>query len=98
VDEVAFCGRVVCIGYAGSEVSFATRLFVQKEVEIRGSRNASPEDFREVISYLEQGGFPLDQMISKIIKPEDAPGMLEQWAGDPGKVMKILVDFNSKPA
>ncbi|MCK4748527.1 MAG: zinc-binding alcohol dehydrogenase family protein, partial [Bacteroidales bacterium] len=28
VDEVAFTGRVICIGYAGSEVSFATKLFV----------------------------------------------------------------------
>jgi len=96
VDEVAFCGRVVCIGYAGSEVSFATKLFVQKELDIRGSRNASPEDFREVISYLENGGFPLDRMITGIINPEDAPALLKQWAGDPGKVMKILVDFKAK--
>lgn len=31
VEEVAFTGRVVCIGYAKAEVSFNTSLFVQKE-------------------------------------------------------------------
>lgn len=95
VDEVAFTGRVVCIGYAGSEVSFATKLFVQKEIDIMGSRNATPEDFRAVISYLEQGTFPLDKMITHKVKPEEASRALKQWAGDPGNVMKILIDFES---
>jgi 2-desacetyl-2-hydroxyethyl bacteriochlorophyllide A dehydrogenase len=95
VDEVAFTGRVVCIGYAGAEVSFATKLFVQKEIDIMGSRNATPEDFRAVISYLEQGTFPLTKMITQKVKPEDAARAVKEWAGDPGKVMKILLDFNS---
>ena len=95
VDEVAFTGRVICIGYAGTEVSFATKLFVQKEIDIMGSRNAAPEDFEAVISYLEQGTFPLDLMITRKVKPEDAALAVKKWADDPGKVMKILVDFKS---
>jgi 2-desacetyl-2-hydroxyethyl bacteriochlorophyllide A dehydrogenase len=95
VDEVAFTGRVICIGYAASEVSFSTRLFVQKEIDIMGSRNATLEDFKAVISYLEQGKFPLDQMITRKVKPAYAAQAVMQWADDPGKVMKILVD--SKP-
>jgi 2-desacetyl-2-hydroxyethyl bacteriochlorophyllide A dehydrogenase len=93
VEEVAFTGRVVCIGYAGSEVSFATKLFVQKEMDIMGSRNATPEDFRAVISYLERGTFPLDQMITLKVKPEEAADAVQTWAADPGKVMKILLDL-----
>ena len=31
VDEVAFTGRVICIGYAKTEVSFQTKFFVQKQ-------------------------------------------------------------------
>ena len=38
VDEVGFTGRVVCIGYAKKEVAFQTKYFVQKELDIRGSR------------------------------------------------------------
>ena len=54
VDEVAFAGRVVCIGYAKSNVEFQTKLFVQKELDIRGSRNAMPSDFRAVIRFFDE--------------------------------------------
>lgn len=93
IDEVAFTGRVVCIGYAGSEVSFETKLFVQKEMDIMGSRNATPEDFIAVISYLESGIFPLDQMMTAKVKPENAAEAVKAWADEPGKVMKLLLDL-----
>jgi threonine dehydrogenase-like Zn-dependent dehydrogenase len=93
VDEVAFTGRVVCIGYAGSEVSFATKLFVQKELDIMGSRNATAEDFRAVISYLQRGTFPMERMITARVKPEDAAEAVHAWAETPGRVMKLLLDL-----
>lgn len=94
VDEVAYAGRVVCIGYTREEVKFATGFFVKKELDIMGSRNATPEDFRAVIDYLRRGEFPLEQMITRIIRPEEAAEALAAWANDPGKVMKILLDLN----
>ncbi len=93
VNEVAFTGRTVCIGYAKTEVSFQTKFFVQKELDIRGSRNAQPSDFRAVIHYLERGTCPVDQLISKVVKPEEAPDAMQQWADNPGKVFRILVDM-----
>ena len=93
VDEVAFTGRVICIGYAKSEVSFQTKYFVQKELDIRGSRNALPSDFRAVIRYLERGTCPVETLISKVVKPEEAPAALQWWSDHPGKVFRILVEF-----
>lgn len=93
VDLVAFTGRVVCIGYAGDEVSFATKLFVQKEMDIMGSRNATAGDFESVIAYLQKGSFPMDSMLSRVIQAEEAAEALKAWAENPGKIMKILVDF-----
>ena len=93
VEEVAFTGRVICIGYAKSEISFQTKLFVQKELDIRGSRNALPADFRAVIHYLQQGTCPVDRLISMEVKPEEAENALKQWAEAPGKVFRILVKF-----
>ena len=93
VEEVAFTGRVICIGYAKTEVSFQTKLFVQKELDIRGSRNAEPSDFRAVIHYLERGTCPVDTLISKVVAPEEAASAMEQWAEQPGKVFRILVNF-----
>lgn len=93
VDEVAFTGRVICIGYAKTDVSFHTKLFVQKELDIRGSRNAMPSDFRAVIHYLERGTCPVDAFISMECPPEDAIQAMEKWAEAPGKVFRILVRF-----
>lgn len=93
VDEVAFTGRVICIGYAKTEVSFQTKYFVQKELDIRGSRNAQPSDFRAVIHYLEKGNCPTESLISRVVKPEDAAQAMQAWAEQPGKVFRILVEF-----
>jgi 2-desacetyl-2-hydroxyethyl bacteriochlorophyllide A dehydrogenase len=93
VNEVAFTGRVICIGYAKTEVSFQTKYFVQKELDIRGSRNAQPSDFRAVIRYLERGNCPVDRLISNEVIPEKALVAMEQWAANPGKVFRILVNF-----
>ncbi len=94
IEAVSFTGRVVCIGYAVQEASLATKLFVQKEMDILGSRNATSDDFSAVISCLKNGSFPLDKMITKKIKPEEVPEALKSWAEAPGKVMKILLDMN----
>jgi 2-desacetyl-2-hydroxyethyl bacteriochlorophyllide A dehydrogenase len=95
VEEVAFTGRVVCIGYAKKEVEFNTSLFVQKEIEIRGSRNCvGKKDFPEVISYLETGKFPVDEVISKTIALEEAPENLASWAANPAGIIKIMIDFD----
>lgn len=93
VDEVAFTGRVVCIGYANSEVSFQTKYFVQKELDIRGSRNAMPEDFRAVIRYMQNGNCPVDRLVSMTVAPEESESAMNRWAESPGSIFRILVKF-----
>jgi len=92
VEEVAFTGRVVYIGYAKEPVAYETRLFVQKELDILGSRNALPEDFREVIRMLEAGKFPVEDAVSAVVPMEDAARMLREWSDAPGKFTKIMVE------
>lgn len=93
INEVAFTGRVVCIGYAKTEIAFETKYFVQKELDIRGSRNAMPEDFRAVIEYMKRGTCPKDELITAIYRPEEAQKALAGWAENPGKVFRILIEF-----
>jgi threonine dehydrogenase-like Zn-dependent dehydrogenase len=93
VEEVAFTGRVVYIGYAKEPVSYETRLFVQKELDILGSRNALPEDFLEVIQMLEAGRFPVKDAVSAIVPIEDAGRMLAEWSAAPGRFTKIMVEL-----
>lgn len=93
VDEVAFTGRVVCVGYAKADIAFETKLFVMKELDIRGSRNATPEDFRAVIEYMKRRPATVGSLISGIYPPEKADEALKAWAADPGKVFRLLIEF-----
>src|SRR5207249_1847196 len=83
VEEVAFTGRVVYIGYAKEPVSYETRLFVQKELDVVGSRNAQPEDFRRVIRLLEERKFPVSEVVSLIVPLAEAPSALRSWSENP---------------
>lgn len=94
VEEVAFTGRVVYIGYAKDHVSYETRLFVQKELDIRGTRNALPEDFQEVIRMFQVKRFPTADAISEVVPLEEAPAMLKAWSENPGKFAKIMISFD----
>lgn len=91
VEEVAFAGRVVYIGYAKQRVEYETRLFVQKELEIRGSRNALPEDFVEVIRMLEQHRFPVENAVTRVTPLDEAPAALAEWSAEPSRFTKIMI-------
>ena len=91
VEEVAFTGRVVYIGYAKEPVAYETRLFVQKELDILGSRNALVEDFAAVINMLAKRTFPLSALISRVVSINDAPRAFADWAANPAATSKILV-------
>lgn len=93
IEEVAFTGRVVYIGYAKEPVTYETKLFVQKELDILGSRNALPDDFQTVIRMLEQRKFPVEDAVGSIVSLDDAPRILEAWSSNPLKFSKIMVQL-----
>lgn len=94
VEEVAFTGRVVYIGYAKEPVAYETKLFVQKELDILGSRNALPADFHTVIQMLREGKFPVQDAVGSIVSLDEAPGILESWSVNPSKFTKIMVQLD----
>lgn len=93
VEEVAFTGRVVYIGYAKEAVAYETRLFVQKELDIMGSRNALPKDFYEVMSMLEGGRFPVEAAVTSVVSLDEAPEMLAKWSANPAAFTKIMIQM-----
>jgi threonine dehydrogenase-like Zn-dependent dehydrogenase len=91
---VAFTGRVVYIGYAKEPVSYETRLFVQKELDVLGSRNAQLEDFQSVIKLLEARKFPVNEAVSLIVPLREAAQALRSWSEHPSQFKKILVSLD----
>lgn len=94
IEEAAHTGRVVYIGWAKQPISFDTKYFVHKELDILGSRNYLDE-FAEVIDVLLQGKFPVEETISATVPLAGAPDALQQWSQSPQSFTKILVDLDA---
>jgi 2-desacetyl-2-hydroxyethyl bacteriochlorophyllide A dehydrogenase len=91
VEEACFAGRVVYIGYAKKPVEYETKFFVQKELDILGSRNATPRDFRDVIQLLEGKKFPVGEVITKTFPFSEAGAAMQAWSDNPAAFTKIQI-------
>ena len=94
IEEVAHTGRVVYIGWAKEPISFDTKHFVHKELDILGSRNSLFE-FPAVIDVLRKGTFPVEATISATVSVEEAGEKLAQWSREPHLFTKILVEMDA---
>jgi L-galactonate 5-dehydrogenase len=94
VEEVAHTGRVVYIGWAKEPVSYETKLFVHKELDILGSRNSLTE-FPAVIDMLSNGRFPVEATISTTVSLDSAGEALLRWSESPQQFTKILVEMDA---
>jgi 2-desacetyl-2-hydroxyethyl bacteriochlorophyllide A dehydrogenase len=93
IDLVGSCGRVVYIGYAKGPVSYDTKQFLLKEMDIRGSRGAQMQDFNDVIDYLKPRPEAGDLIVSRIVPLGDAAEAMREWDADPTAYTKILVEI-----
>lgn len=92
IDLACFAGRVVYIGYSKAPVTYDTKFFNMKELDIHGSRNATGADFRAVIAYLETLDHSPDDLISKVFPFADAAAALPYWAETRATTLKILIE------
>jgi 2-desacetyl-2-hydroxyethyl bacteriochlorophyllide A dehydrogenase len=91
VNEVSFSGRVIYIGYAKSPVAYETKYFVMKELDIRGSRNALPGDFQNVIQVLESGAYPVAGTVTSTLPFTEAGAALQSWSANPSEITKLHI-------
>jgi threonine dehydrogenase-like Zn-dependent dehydrogenase len=94
VELVAHTGRVVYIGWAKDPVTFDTKNFVHKELDILGSRNYLNE-FPVVIEMLCGKRFPVEETISRVVPMNEAGDALRAWCDAPQAFTKILVDLEA---
>ena len=92
IDLAAFAGRVVYIGYAKQDVTYETKNFVSKELDIMGSRNAL-DVFPAVLKMLEERNAPFSKLITKVYSFSEAMQAFKDWDVAPGKFTKILIDM-----
>jgi threonine dehydrogenase-like Zn-dependent dehydrogenase len=94
VDYASYAGQVVYLGYAKDHVEYDTKYFNLKELNILGSRNATREDFDEVIAYLEEDGDRASSLISRVFPWTEADQAFQFWDDLRSEVFKIMIEID----
>lgn len=93
VDYMAHGGRYVLVGLSKGELVFTHPKIHSKETSILCSRNATLEDFENVIAVLEEGKFPLDSFITHNVPYTEMISNFDGWLNPANGVIKATVDF-----
>lgn len=91
VDLAAFCGRVVYVGYSKAPVTYETKFFNLKELDVFGSRNAARSDFEDVVAALREAGPRADTLVTREMPLSQADGALPYWDGNAHDVLKLMI-------
>jgi threonine dehydrogenase-like Zn-dependent dehydrogenase len=92
LNYLAHGGRYILIGLQKDELVFSHPEFHKKEATLMSSRNATREDFDNVIRNIKNGMiFPLS-FITNRVKFKDAAGGFPNWLNPARGIIKVLVE------
>lgn len=89
-DYVSHGGKLVYVGLVKDTISFNDPDFHSKELTLMGSRNATLEDFKYVISCMESGKVDAESYISYQIEFEDATDYFHNKSFNTNKALIVL--------
>lgn len=92
-DYVASAGRLVYIGFQRERVSFPNPEFHRKEISIHSSRNSVSEDFRKIISWMEEGAIDTNPWITHSLQFDNIVAKFPTLNDPEEGVLKAIVDF-----
>lgn len=90
---VAHGGRIIFVGHTKQDLSFHNPTIHSKELSLLMSRNATREDFLNVIETLEQRTFNLDAWITHRASPEELIEQFPSWLEPQTGVIKAMLEF-----
>ncbi|BDD02356.1 zinc-binding alcohol dehydrogenase family protein [Persicobacter psychrovividus] len=79
LELVAAAGRIVFVGLFPGDFAFHDPYFHKKEITLLASRNSLPEDFDQIIKWIEEGRINIDPLITHTSNFEDAIDNFHLW-------------------
>lgn len=91
IDCCAFAGNIILIGNGKKETAFLHSILLKKELNVYGSRNSYPTDFKDVIDLISSGKVDVLKMVSDIYPMDRADEAFKALANNKGDLCKVLV-------
>ena len=93
LEYAAFAGRVVYVGITDKNISFPhTPILHRRELTIKASRNALPEDFTRIIQLIEDGKIDTNPWLSHRATFEEVPTVFKSWLDPASGVIKAVIE------
>lgn len=90
---VAHGGCYVMVGLVKDSISFFDPEFHKREMTLMASRNATAQDFEQVISAIGSGKVPISRLITHRTSLAEAVTMLPHWAHDKNGLIKAMIEI-----
>jgi len=90
---VAAGGTIVYVSLVRADITFPDPLFHAKEITLMGSRNATKEDFSNVIAGIESGRVNTSGFLTHTAAMEEVPSVFESWLKPETGCIKAVVSI-----
>ena len=93
LNYVAHAGTLVYVGITTQDITFPDRLFHSREMTLKASRNALPDDFRRIIKLIEDGQIDTNRWITHRTSFDDVIDVFESFTKPETGVIKAMIDL-----
>lgn len=93
IDCAAFAANIILIGNGKKETTFLHSVLLKKELNVFGSRNSRPEDFKAVIDLLASGKVNVLDMVSAVYPADKAADAFNALVNNDGSLSKVLIEM-----
>lgn len=93
-ELVGHGGSLTFVGLVKSTITFSDPDFHAREMTLQGSRNATREDFEQVLAAVSAGCMDIGRYITHRCGFEDMIGQFDSWLKPESKVIKALVELD----
>jgi 2-desacetyl-2-hydroxyethyl bacteriochlorophyllide A dehydrogenase len=91
---LAHGGTLVFVSVVKADISFNDPEFHKRETTLKGSRNATKEDFEFVVNCLADGSVKSTAMVTHKSDFNDFPGIFSEWIKPQSGVVKAVIEIN----
>jgi 2-desacetyl-2-hydroxyethyl bacteriochlorophyllide A dehydrogenase len=95
-NYASFGGTVVFVGFSGADIHFANTLFHRKEITLMASRNATKEDFANVIAGIESGRVNTKGFVTHKAAMEEAVTEFSSWLRPETGCIKAVIEIGAR--
>ncbi|MBR5347822.1 MAG: zinc-binding alcohol dehydrogenase family protein [Lachnospiraceae bacterium] len=96
IDCAAFAANIILIGNGKKETTFLHSILLKKELNVFGSRNSFPADFKAVIDLIASGRVKVLDMVSDVYPIERADEAFKALAANDGSLAKVLINIGDR--